>query len=391
MLVIISRIVSINDNSSHYQGCFFEKQELHVKSKLILIIVNFTISLSFFSVYGELIMRTLRYMVMALFAILLVVIIVGLFLPAKVHLERSIEISHDKQTVFKVINSLSNFNKWSPWYEYDVNASYVISGAKSGVGSKIEWSGNQKVGTGSNEIIKSIQDSSIKTKFFFGKNDSPAFSIISLKQKGNITTATWAFENDFGYNVFYRYFGLVLEDMIAPDYERGLKKLKEHVESLPLYDYSMISVEQTLAEKSYAVEVSTSKKTTEISPIIASAYGAIVNYITAKGIVMTGSPKIVNLKNTDIIYEFLAVIPVENNKKIDSEGKIKAFSTYQGKAIKYIHKGSYENFVKSYSVIDAYLQQNNFEKAGNSWEDFVTDPGTTSEDLLITHIYQPIK
>ncbi|MCF6288272.1 MAG: SRPBCC family protein [Proteobacteria bacterium] len=179
-------------------------------------------------------MRTLRYMVLALLVVFVVIVVVGLLLPSKVHLERNIEIKRDKQTIFRVINSLDNFNQWSPWYDLDINAKYMLAGAESGVGATLSWEGNDKVGTGSTEIIESVQDSYIKTKMLFGKSDAPVYSKIALQQAGNTTKVTWSFENDFGYNIFFRYFGLVLEDMIAPDYERGLAKLKNYIESQPL-------------------------------------------------------------------------------------------------------------------------------------------------------------
>ena len=181
-------------------------------------------------------MRTLRYLVFALISVILLIAAIGLLLPAKVHLERSIEISHNQHAIFNTINSLANFNKWSPWYEYDMSAEYILSGPTSGVGSKLTWQGNQKVGKGSNEIIESHHNSHIKTQFFFGKSEKPAYSTLSIKQVNGATRVVWAFDNDFGYNVFYRYFGFVLEDMIAPDYERGLKNLKVYIESLPLVD-----------------------------------------------------------------------------------------------------------------------------------------------------------
>lgn len=183
-------------------------------------------------------MRILRYMVLALLFLLLVVAVVGFFLPAKVNLERSTVINQDRDKIFKVLNSLTHFNKWSPWFEYDPNADYVLSGPESGVGSTLTWQGNDKIGTGSNEIIESKENEFIRMKFYFGKSESPAFSKVSVSKVENGTKVTWAFYNDFGYNVFYRYFGLVLEKMIAPDYEKGLKKLKEYIESTPTQELS---------------------------------------------------------------------------------------------------------------------------------------------------------
>jgi effector-binding domain-containing protein len=330
-------------------------------------------------------------MVLALLFLLLVVVVIGFFLPSKVHLERSIEINRNPATIFKVINSLNNFNKWSPWYEYDVNAEYTLTGAKTGVGSKLSWSGNDKIGTGSNEIIESKLDSYIKTKFFFGKSEKPAFSMISLLPQDETTKVTWAFNNDFGYNVFYRYFGLVLEEMIAPDYEKGLKYLKKHAESLPLYDYSNISITETQAQGAYAYRSQSGLSHDEITPAIAAAYGKLIGFITKNKVAMNGSPKIVNLSTTSDAYQFLAVIPVNDNSISDENNEIQAYNSYQGKAVKLVHKGSYKNFDASYDILYAYMSQNNLQKNGNSWEDFVTDPANVSEDLLITNIYQPIK
>jgi len=336
-------------------------------------------------------MRTLRYLVLAMLFLLVVVVIIGFFLPAKVHLERSIVIKRDSSTIFQVINALSNFNKWSPWYALDVNAEYILSGSVKGVGSKISWQGNKNIGKGSNEIIESQTNQYIKTEFFFGKSDQPAYSTLSLSQERDETKVTWAFDNDFGHNVFYRYFGLVIEDMIAPDYERGLQNLKKHVESLPLYDYSNVSITNTQAENIYTYKTKANLQHENITSTIATAYTKLISFFTKNNIEMNGSPKIISLKLTEGTYHFLAAIPVVDNSIIDDKNEIISAKTYQGKAIKLIHRGSYENFKRSYDVLDAFVSQNNYELNGSSWEDFVTDPTEVTQENLVTHIYQPIK
>lgn len=335
-------------------------------------------------------MRTLRYLVLALMFLLLVVVVIGFFLPSKVKMERSIEINRGEGTIFQVVNSLNNFNKWSPWFGKDTNAQYVLSGSSAGVGSKLAWQGNKNVGTGSNEIIESLQNESIKMRMFFGKDDQPAYATISLMPIGESTKVTWVFENDFGYNVFFRYFGLVLEDMIAPDYEKGLKNLKAYVESLPLYDYSAVSTITATMERVYTIESKVDSKQ-EIGSAIGSAYAKIMAFISSNNINMTGSPKIITLDYSDNRFHFKAAIPVDNNDITDENNQIIGEQMYAGKAVKMIHKGSYQNFEQSYNVLFAYLSQNQLEKNGNPWEDFVTDPGEVEEEDLITHLYQPIK
>lgn len=336
-------------------------------------------------------MRTLRYLVLALFFLLLVIVVIGFFLPSKAYMQRSIEVNRSKETVFQVINSLSNFNEWSPWFEKDINANYILSGNKSGVGSKLSWQGNNEVGSGSNEIIGSKLNQSVKTELFFGKDDHPAYATLSLKENKESTIVTWSFENDFGYNVFFRYFGFVLEDMIAPDYEKGLSNLKKHVESLPLYDYSDISSVTTNADAVYTFEFSSNTNNKEITKAIGAAYGKIIAFISANNINMAGTPKIITLDFSPDNYHFLAVIPVDNNTIVDEKNEVLASTMYAGKAIKMIHKGSYSNFKQSYDILFAYLTQNQLERNGDPWEDFVTDPASVTEENLVTHIYQPIK
>ena len=41
---------------------------------------------------------------------------------------------------------------------------------------------------------------------------------------------TWGFAADTGFNPVARYFGLVLDRAIGPDYERGLARLKAAAE-----------------------------------------------------------------------------------------------------------------------------------------------------------------
>lgn len=336
-------------------------------------------------------MRTLRYLVLAIFFLLIIVVVIGFFLPSKAHIERSVEINRSKETIFQIVNSQNNFNKWSPWFEKDKKALYTLTGNEKGVGSKLSWQGNSDVGTGSSEIIGSKLNQSVTTELFFGKDDHPAYATLSLKANKQSTIVTWSFDNDFGYNVFFRYFGFVIEEMIAPDYVKGLSNLKKHAESLPLYDYSSISPVTSHAEAVYTFGFSSSKNSDEITASIGTAYEKIVAFVSTNNIDIVGPPKLTTLGYSSDSYKFLAAIPVENNAVVDKTGIVVASTTYEGKAIKIIHRGSYDKFEQTYNVLFSYLDQYGIEKNGNPWEDFVTDPTKVAEENLITHIYQPIK
>jgi len=45
--------------------------------------------------------------------------------------------------------------------------------------------------------------------------------------------ATWGFHNDIGFNPIGRFFGLMMDGMLGPDYEDGLARLKKVAEAVP--------------------------------------------------------------------------------------------------------------------------------------------------------------
>ncbi len=335
-------------------------------------------------------MRTLKYMVLALIFLVLAALVVGFFLPSKIEMQRSITIERSSEKIYTVINSLKNFNNWSPWVEKDSKANYTYSGPDVGVGSKMTWEGNSQVGKGSQEILESVANEVVITELYFGKSQQPAKATLSLISEQNKTKVTWKFESDAGGDILARYFGLAIEDLLAPDYEKGLANLKQYVESLPLYDYSSISVVQAPIQKTYQVEGQSNMEQQQMSAAIAASYAKIVAFLTANNILMNGSPKIINKKYEDNVYQFIAAIPVDNNELTDESGVVIASTMPQGKSIKIIHKGGYDSLADSYKLMNAYIYENKLTIKGSTWEDYITDPSMVEVAELITHIYQPI-
>lgn len=58
-----------------------------------------------------------------------------------------------------------------------------------------------------------------------------ASAYFELVEQGGKTGVTRGFDTMSGYDIVGRYFGSILESMLAPGYEAGLSKLKEVVES----------------------------------------------------------------------------------------------------------------------------------------------------------------
>lgn len=157
-------------------------------------------------------------------------ITIGALLPSASHVERSVSINAPQETVFNYLNSYQNFNNWSPWHRIDPNTKYSYSGAESGVGAMMSWqSDNDKVGSGSQKIIESIPHKFIKVELNF-QGMGAAESSYKLTSLGENTEVTWAFDNDVGWNLISRYFGLFMDKLLGPSYEAGLHNLKDNFE-----------------------------------------------------------------------------------------------------------------------------------------------------------------
>ena len=177
-------------------------------------------------------MKLVRNIVIGVVGVLALVMVIGLFLPRNVSVERSVVIDAPPEAVFARVNSLSGFNDWSPWYGRDPDALYAIEGPESGVGSKMSWKSDQKdVGSGTLEIVESRAPEYVESALDFGRQGGGIASF-TLEPAGEAgTEIRWSFSTDMGANPLARYFGLMMDSYIGPDYETGLAKLKDVVEA----------------------------------------------------------------------------------------------------------------------------------------------------------------
>jgi uncharacterized protein YndB with AHSA1/START domain len=179
-------------------------------------------------------MRLLKALIISAIVLIAGALVIGFLLPDRAHIERSVVIEAPPETVFGVLNGFARFNEWSPWAELDPNTQYTRGGPETGVGARQAWrSEDPSVGAGSQEIIESTPHSLIRMKLVFEGFDSDNVASYVLAAEGEKTKLTWSYDSEFKGNLMSRYFGLLLDGMIGPDYERGLTKLKALLEAPP--------------------------------------------------------------------------------------------------------------------------------------------------------------
>ncbi len=164
-------------------------------------------------------------------ALAVVLIFVGLLLPDRAHVERSLVIDAPPEKIFPLLNEFRQFNRWSPWFSRDPKMEIAYEGPERGAGAKMHWrSEHPEVGAGSQEIIASEPHTRVATQLDFGTQGT-ASAEFRLIPQGDATRVTWGFDSEFGGNLVARYFGLLFDRMIGPDYEAGLARLKTLAEA----------------------------------------------------------------------------------------------------------------------------------------------------------------
>jgi hypothetical protein len=173
-----------------------------------------------------------RKILVSVVGIVLLLLVVGWLLPRHVRIERSIVIERPPAAIYSTVNSFERFWDWSPWAGLDPNLKQSIEGPPVGVGATLHWSGNDKVGTGTQVITASVPDRSVTSDIDFGDMGT-AQATFTLEPVANGTRVTWDLDSDMGAGPIGRYFGPFLDRMVGPDYEKGLAQLKKLVESMP--------------------------------------------------------------------------------------------------------------------------------------------------------------
>lgn len=166
-----------------------------------------------------------------LLTLLIVLALIGLMLPSSAQVSRRITIDAAVEEIFPHLNDMRRFHAWSPWTDVDPNTTYVFEGPESGVGSTMRWySGEEGIGEGSQRIIASEPNQRVETSLVFG-DKGEGIATFELARIDDASELKWTFSTDFGWDVFGRYVGLLLDNMIGTAYDRGLRRLKQRLEA----------------------------------------------------------------------------------------------------------------------------------------------------------------
>jgi effector-binding domain-containing protein len=121
------------------------------------------------------------------------------------------------------------------------------------------------------------------------------------------------------------------------------------------------------------------------------AYKSVYAYLDKQGLKASGPAMTVYTATDDTGFQYQAAVPLAEAPKNPPRGDISVGTSPGGKALKFVHRGSYDAMDTTYEAITNYLDEKRLEANDMFVEEYVTDPLKTPEDQLIVNVYVPVK
>jgi len=145
----------------------------------------------------------------------------------------------------------------------------------------------------------------------------------------------------------------------------------------------------TLAPKKVVIAKGTANWDSAFDTLVDS-FKALHGLLDKQGIKPAGNLMIVYTSTDDTGFSFMAEIPIDQEPK--NLGKnMSVGQSPDGKALKFVHRGSYDNMDNTYEAITNHLDDKKLEAKDTFIEEYLTDPLKTAEDKLVINVYVPLK
>jgi len=339
-------------------------------------------------------MKIVKKIVVGLIVIIALISIVGLFLPAKFHMERTITVNAEPAAVFEQVNNLQNWNNWCPWNKMDTAWVQTFGGSASGVGAAYSWKSEMmEVGNGSMKITSSAPNDSVIVELNFMEHGTSRGSFHFNKTDSG-TALTWGFDSDAGWDLISRYMRLFMEGELDKNMNEGLAEIKKIAESMPKAA-PHVQIETSTMEAMKVLTIKDSCTMADISQKLGGIYGEIGMEMGKANAAQAGAVFAIYhnvVKNADGSMKFVLEAGIPVDKVCKPSGRVKYWEMKPGTVVVANHYGKYEATEQTHALVDEWLKANNRKVTGAPWEAYVTDPGKEPDTMKwLTRIYYPVE
>ncbi len=320
--------------------------------------------------------KFLRFIIVMLVLVAVAVIVLSVVEPKDVTVTRSIVIKAPKDVVFDQIVKFKNWNNWSPWYRMDSGKMKMTYYGMDGTpGSGYTWEGDK---TGAGDMRDSaVSGTDMLYNLTFTKpHGGGAWGHLKAEDTAGITKVTWSCVMHFGAPSNAMLVFMNMEKMLAPDFENGLKYMKEYVES-----HSVIvsgSVESDIKEVEFPGHVyegiRKSVSMDEIQKFFMESYSVLGKELGPK---VNGAAVglYYSWDTVKKVTDMAAAFSVNDTSKLATGAKV--MNVPASKAVLGVLKGSYGKMMETHRSIGKYIAEKGLQ------------PGLVVEEYVVGKLQEP--
>lgn len=177
-------------------------------------------------------MRLVKMFLFVITGLAVVLTIIGLVIPSSVKISRGIIVNADSIKTYRALSDVKDWGKWMPWVTADEGALLQTAEITNAPGAYFKWKGLNLKSSGTITLL-SLSPNLITTKYELkGMNDSEGgFRIRSLPNNLSQCEVQWFMEYKLKWYPWERFYGIFMDHIIGPSFDKGLEELKSYLES----------------------------------------------------------------------------------------------------------------------------------------------------------------
>ena len=333
-------------------------------------------------------MKILKKILLGILIVAALLVIIAFFLPQQVHVERSLSMDAPAKIVYNQVIDLHSWDKWAKWNQIDPEMKVEYINAGVGENAGYSWSSeNPQLGSGQLMITAAVPYNSIATTMDF-MEEGTATGYFVFSEEGNSTTVSWGFDTDLGFNPIDRWFGLMFDRMLGPDFEEGLENLKVVSETIFAEKQPVCEIRDMPAVKIVSIREVVQYK--DIAEKMGVMYGELMKFNQKENIEMIDVPLAIYHQFDGTIIDLECAIPV-NTLPENTTDKIQGREISAKNYVHADHFGAYEKLGETHQFIQDWMDKRQLNLNGGPIERYLTDPQKEPDiSKWHTSIYYPL-
>jgi effector-binding domain-containing protein len=124
---------------------------------------------------------------------------------------------------------------------------------------------------------------------------------------------------------------------------------------------------------------------------LVEAFKKLDAYLNGAGLKASGPAMTIYTSTDDTGFDFKAAVPLADAPKSPPGKEIAVGQSPDGKVLKFVHRGSYDELNQTYEAITNYLDEKGLDAKDLLIEEYTTDLVTSPQDMLVVNILVPLK